>query len=101
MKRPGSTPPFRTPTGEILPGSIAEIRYVRLGGLDQWAMIRGERVTNPLLLLLHGGPGFPEARLFQPPDSPIELSKPAERTAASRTSRSRGLWASFATVSWR
>jgi len=37
-------------------------------------MIRGERVTNPLLLLLHGGPGFPEARLFRHFNSALEKS---------------------------
>ena len=65
MRLRGSTPPFRTLTGEILPGSIAEIAYLRLGGLDQWVMIRGESVANPLLILVHGGPGFPELRLFR------------------------------------
>jgi pimeloyl-ACP methyl ester carboxylesterase len=72
MKRLGTTRPFRTPAGGILPGSIAEIAYVRLGGLDQWVMIRGENVANPLLVLLHGGPGFPEARLFRHFNSPLE-----------------------------
>jgi hypothetical protein len=38
----GRTPPFRTVTGEILPGSIAEVGFRRLGGVDQWVMIRGE-----------------------------------------------------------
>jgi pimeloyl-ACP methyl ester carboxylesterase len=51
--------------GEILPGSIAEIGYLRLGGLDQWVMIRGESLANPPLILLHGGPGFSETGLFR------------------------------------
>ena len=43
MKHLGATPPFRSPTtGEVLPGSIAEVNYLRLGGLDQWVLIRGE-----------------------------------------------------------
>ena len=62
------------PQGEIVPGSIAEIRYHRLGGLDQWVMIRGESVTNPPLILLHGGPGFPEMRLFRHFNGPLEKS---------------------------
>jgi len=41
MKHLGRTPPFRGPQGEPLAGSIAEIDYLRPGGLDQWAMIRG------------------------------------------------------------
>ena len=65
MRHRGSTPPFRTPTGEALSGSIAEIAYLRLGGFDQWVMIRGESTANPLLILVHGGPGFPEMRLFR------------------------------------
>jgi hypothetical protein len=42
MKHVGKTPPFRGPNGEVLQGSISEIGYFRLGGLDQWVMIRGE-----------------------------------------------------------
>ncbi len=74
MKRPGSTPPFRSPTGEEIPGSIAEIGYHRLGGREQWVMIRGEDVANPVLVLLHGGPGFPEMRLFRRFNSALERS---------------------------
>jgi pimeloyl-ACP methyl ester carboxylesterase len=72
MKHPGKTPPFRGPHGEPVPGSIAEINYLRLGGLDQWVMIRGERVTNPPLIILHGGPGFSEMRLFRHFNEPLE-----------------------------
>jgi pimeloyl-ACP methyl ester carboxylesterase len=74
MKHWGTTPPFRGPKGETLPGSIAEIAYLRLGGLDQWVMIRGESVANPPLILLHGGPGFPEMRLFRTFNEPLEKS---------------------------
>src|SRR5215471_7157154 len=58
MKRAGTTPPFCRPDGEVIAGSIAESGYVRLGGLEQWVMIRGENVANPVLVVLHGGPGF-------------------------------------------
>lgn len=74
MNHLGKTPPFRGPQGESLPGSIAEIRYLRLGGLDQWVMIRGESIANPALILLHGGPGFPEMRLFRHFNAPLEKS---------------------------
>lgn len=74
MKHRGKTPPFRGPKGETLPGSIAEIEYLRLGGVDQWVMIRGESVANPVLILLHGGPGFPEMRLFRTFNAPLEQS---------------------------
>src|SRR5678816_196283 len=42
---------------------IAEKGYRRLGGVDQWVMIRGEDLSNPPLICLHGGPGFSETWL--------------------------------------
>ncbi len=36
---------------------IVEERFVPIGGIDQWISIRGEDRSNPVLLLLHGGPG--------------------------------------------
>jgi pimeloyl-ACP methyl ester carboxylesterase len=74
MKHLGKTPPFLGPDGEVVPGSIAEINYLRLGGLDQWVMIRGESISNPPLILLHGGPGFSEMRLFRHFNAPLEKS---------------------------
>lgn len=72
VKYRGTTPPFRGPDDEILPNSIAEISYLRLGGFDQWVMIRGVDIANPILILLHGGPGFPEMRLFRTFNVPLE-----------------------------
>jgi len=74
VKRPGRTPPFRGPRGELVPGSVAELSYSRIGGLDQWVMIRGERLTNPPLILLHGGPGLSETALFRHFLAPLEKS---------------------------
>ena len=65
MRGPGKTAPFRGPDGAVLPGSIAEVAYVRLGGVDQWVMIRGADVANPVLIALHGGPGMPETALLR------------------------------------
>jgi len=39
------------------PKGIDEARYVEIGGIQQWITIRGEDRGNPVLLLLHGGPG--------------------------------------------
>ncbi len=36
---------------------IVEEGFVRIGGIEQWIGIRGEDRSNPVLLLLHGGPG--------------------------------------------
>ena len=74
MNHLGKTPPFRGPHGDLVPGSIAEVAYRRLGGLDQWVMIRGESVANPPLVLLHGGPGLSETGLFRYFNAPLERS---------------------------
>ena len=74
MRRLGKTLPFRGPNGEIVSGSIAEVAYRRLGGLDQWVMIRGESVANPPLILLHGGPGWTETGFFRHFNAPLEKS---------------------------
>lgn len=74
MKHRGKTPPFRGPRGEVVSGSVAEIAYRPLGGLDQWVMIRGQSVANPALVLLHGGPGLSETSLFRYFNAPLEAS---------------------------
>jgi pimeloyl-ACP methyl ester carboxylesterase len=43
------------------PNGIVEQRFVRIGGIDQWIQLRGEDRDNPVLLVLHGGPGWPNA----------------------------------------
>jgi pimeloyl-ACP methyl ester carboxylesterase len=72
MKRPDSTPPFLDARGEPLRGSVAELHYLRLGGLDQWVLIRGESLANPLLVFLHGGPGMSETAFFRFHCAPLE-----------------------------
>ena len=70
--RLGHTKPFRGPDGHVLPNSVAEVKYVRLGGVDQWVMIRGENVANPPLIVLHGGPGMSEMGFFRHFNAPLE-----------------------------
>jgi pimeloyl-ACP methyl ester carboxylesterase len=51
------------------PNAIMEESYVRIGGIEQWVQIRGEDRSNPVVLVLHGGPGFsyvPFNPSFQP-----------------------------------
>jgi len=55
------TPAITDPEGAPLPNSIASLERVRLGGVDQWLIIRGEDVNKPVLLFLSGGPGASEA----------------------------------------
>jgi pimeloyl-ACP methyl ester carboxylesterase len=55
------TPPILGNDGKPLPTSIASMEKVKLGGVDQWLIIRGEDVNKPVLLFLSGGPGGSEA----------------------------------------
>jgi pimeloyl-ACP methyl ester carboxylesterase len=53
------------------PNGIVEQHFVRVGGIDQWVQLRGEDRANPVLLVLHGGPGWPNA-VFTLPLRPWE-----------------------------
>ncbi|WP_096087787.1 alpha/beta fold hydrolase [Agaribacterium haliotis] len=66
----GSTSYAEGKTGDISPGSscttnseqttgVNESGYVQIGGIKQWITIKGENCLNPIVLLLHGGPGNP------------------------------------------
>ena len=41
------------------PDGIQEDAYVEIGGIEQFMQIRSEDLNNPVVLWLHGGPGFP------------------------------------------
>lgn len=47
----------------VTPNGVDLQQLVRIGGIDQAVSIRGRDRRNPLLLVLHGGPGFPETPL--------------------------------------
>ncbi|HEX2515480.1 MAG TPA: alpha/beta hydrolase [Chloroflexota bacterium] len=51
------TPPITDAQGKVVPGSIATLEQVTLGGSEQWISIRGRRTDDPVLLWLSGGPG--------------------------------------------
>jgi len=44
-------------------GPIQEARFVTLGGIEEWITIRGANRANPVLLIVHGGPGDAQSSL--------------------------------------
>jgi proline iminopeptidase len=53
----------------VTPQAVERAEMVRIGGIDQWVTIRGRDRRNPILLVLHGGPGYvlnPMNWWFQP-----------------------------------
>ncbi|WP_181017566.1 alpha/beta fold hydrolase [Zemynaea arenosa] len=43
----------------VTPQGVERLEAVRIGGIDQYLSIRGADRRNPVLLIVHGGPGFP------------------------------------------
>jgi proline iminopeptidase len=42
----------------VTPHGIERLEKVKIGGIDQWVSIRGTDTRNPVLLYVHGGPGY-------------------------------------------
>jgi len=65
---PSWTPDIKGDRGEALPNSVSLLERVELGGIEQSVLIRGKYNHNPIVLFLHGGPGYPQiayARKYQ------------------------------------
>ena len=48
---------------------IDRVLFAPLGGIDQWISIRSDNRLNPVLLVVHGGPGeaqWPQAGVYRP-----------------------------------
>jgi pimeloyl-ACP methyl ester carboxylesterase len=58
-------PPFLDEQGAVLDGSISEKVHVHINGVRQGMVVRGVDRANPVLLVVHGGPGMPEYFLNQ------------------------------------
>lgn len=68
----GITPPIRDAGGAVVPGSVASLEHIALGGVPQWVLIRGRSANNPVVLFLHGGPGMPAMPLAHAWQRPLE-----------------------------
>lgn len=66
------TPAFKDKRGNINENSVAEMRRVSLGNTKQSIIIRGKDRNNPILLLVHGGPGSAETPLFRNYNAALE-----------------------------
>jgi proline iminopeptidase len=42
----------------VTPNGVERLEKVRIGGIDQWVSVRGADRRNPVLLYIHGGPGY-------------------------------------------
>ncbi len=48
---------------------INRSEFVKIGGIDQWIGVNGEDSANPIILVVHGGPGeaqWPQAAKYRP-----------------------------------
>ena len=46
---------------------VSEAGFVRIGGIEQWVTIKGNDCANPVVLMVHGGPGNPNTVYANPP----------------------------------
>jgi len=72
IKSPGTADPITDKNGKTIPGSISSIEKIKLGGIDQYLIIRGVDSTKPVMLFLHGGPGSPETTFMKETNTAIE-----------------------------
>ncbi len=70
--KPGYTPKIKF-DGEVKEEKcIAELTKIKLGGSEQWILIRSENIDNPIILFVHGGPGTSQLTLMRHNTLPIE-----------------------------
>lgn len=60
IKSPGKMIQYTDENGNILENSIASKEYVEINGTRLGMIIKSRDLSNPVLLFLHGGVGFPE-----------------------------------------
>jgi pimeloyl-ACP methyl ester carboxylesterase len=58
-----------TSSAQTSSARIDRTAFVPIGGIEQWINIRGDDRANPVLLVVHGGPGeaqWPQAEIYKP-----------------------------------
>ncbi len=76
------------------PNGVDEAFFVDVGGSEQWVTVRGRDAANPLLLIVHGGPGValsPLAPAFLPFERDYTVVQWDQRGAAKTLSRAGGV----------
>jgi pimeloyl-ACP methyl ester carboxylesterase len=71
-------------------GRIEEAAFITIGDIEQWVTIRGDDSRNPVLMLLHGGPGdvqSPFISTYAPYEKDFVLVQWDERGAGRTFSR--------------
>jgi proline iminopeptidase len=71
LSLPGHVPAITSAAGKPVPGSIARWEHPSIGGVDQWVLLYGRSVHNPVLLFLSGGPGGSELENLMKFDRPL------------------------------
>ncbi len=60
LSLPGHVAAFTDAHGHVVAGSIAQWEHPSIGGTQQWVLLYGRSVHNPVVLFLSGGPGGSE-----------------------------------------
>jgi pimeloyl-ACP methyl ester carboxylesterase len=71
---PAGTPRIRTASGSRPDKTVAVLERVRLGGCDQWILVRSANTDGPIILFLHGGPGTSQLTLMRRNTADLEKS---------------------------
>lgn len=71
LLRPGSTPRIDP---RAHPDGVAVLEPILLNGARQWLLVRGQDLSNPVVLFLHGGPGTSQLTQLRRQQAALEAS---------------------------